>query len=296
MTYVYSLIGERLVSSLTKADIVTVLEPIWQSKNETANRLRGRIETILDYAKAMEYREGDNPAAWKGTLEPILGKIKRDIHAQPSLPYPEVNTFIQDLRNRKGISPRALEFTILTATRSGEVFGATWDEINLTEKIWTIPKARMKAGKEHRVPLSDAAIRLLQALPRIVDTPYLFSAPRGGKLSDMALTTLIKKMHDSAVKAGKTGYLDPKRNRIITTHGFRSTFRDWAADETHYPREVCEQALTHKLSDSAEATYLHSDFLVKRNLSDAGVGGSFVRRHRSTDKTAYLNHLHPDHF
>ena len=262
-TYAYPTIGERIVGTITKADVVAVLEPIWQTKNETANRLRGRIETILDYAKAMEYREGDNPAAWKGALEPILGKVNREVKAQPSLPYREIGAFMAELRKREGVSPRALEFAILTATRSGEVFGATWDEIDLKAKLWTIPKERMKADKEHRVPLSDEAVKLLEALPRIVGNPYVFPAPRGGKLSDMALTTLLRRMDETECEAGRTGFKDPKRNKVATTHGFRSTFRDWAADETHCPRQVCEHALVHKLLDSVEVVYLRTDFLAK---------------------------------
>lgn len=263
-TYVYPTLGERIVGTITKADVVSVLEPIWHTKNETANRLRGRIEVILDYAKAMEYRTGDNPAEWKGALEPILGKIKREVKSQPSLPYTEIGSFMAELRKRKGSSPRALEFVILTATRAGEVFGATWDEIDMQAKTWTIPKERMKAEKEHRVPLSDDVVVLLEALPRVVGNDYVFPAPRGGKLSDMALTTLIRRMHEAECKSGRKGFIDPKRNKIATTHGFRSTFRDWAADKTNYPREVCEHALAHKLPDSVEAAYLRSDFLAKR--------------------------------
>jgi integrase len=262
--YAYPILGDLIVSTISKADVIAVLEPIWQSKNETAKRLRGRIETILDYAKAMEYREGDNPAAWKSTLEPILGKIKRDVQSQPSLPYTEVSAFMAELRKRDGVSPSALEFVILTTTRAGEVFGATWDEIDLLSRTWRIPKERMKADKEHRVPLSDDAMKLLQTMPHIEGSSYIFSSTRGGKLSDMALTALIRRMHVTEQKAGRKGFIDPKRNKVVTTHGFRSTFRDWAADETHYPREVCEHALAHKLPDSVEAAYLRSDYLAKR--------------------------------
>jgi integrase len=265
-TYAFPIIGERAVGAITKADLISILEPIWQTKNETASRLRGRIEAILDYAKAMEYREGDNPAAWKGVLEPILGRVKQNKRSHPSLPYTEVGAFMVELRKRMGMSPRALEFAILTAARSGEVFGATWNEIDLQAKIWTIPKERMKANKEHRVPLSDDAVKLLQALPRIESDNCIFPAPRGGSLSDMALTTLIRRMHEAEQEAGRKGFIDPKQNKVVTTHGFRSTFRDWAADETLYPREVCEHALAHKLPDSVEAAYLRSDFLTKRIL------------------------------
>lgn len=262
--YVYPVIGDRTVSTITKADVVAVLEPIWQTKNETASRLRGRIETILDYAKAMEYREGDNPAAWKGTLEPILGKIKRDVKSQPSLPYTEIGAFMAELRKREGISPRALEFVILTAARAGEVFGATWEEIDLNNRVWIIPASRMKAEKEHWVPLSEQTLKLLHALPHIAGNSYVFPASRAGKLSDMALTMLIRKMHANEQKLDRKGFIDPRQNKVITTHGFRSTFRDWAGETTHHPREVIEHALAHQLRDKAEAAYARGTLFEKR--------------------------------
>lgn len=180
----------------------------------------------------MDYRQGDNPAAWKGALEPILGKVKQEIQRQPSLPYTEIQGFMAALCQREGISPRALEFAILTAVRSGEVFGATWNEIDWDKRTWIIPKERMKAGREHKVPLSDDAFYLLQQLPRIKDNPYIFPAPCAGKLSDMALTVVIRRLHTAELEAGRKGFLDPKQDRVVTTHGFRSTFRDWAADQT----------------------------------------------------------------
>lgn len=264
-TYAFPTIGDRIVSTISKADVISILEPIWHTKNETANRLRGRIEVILDYAKAMEYREGDNPAAWKGTLEPILGKVKREINPQPSLSYLEAHLFMIELHKRNGISARALEFAILTAARSGEVLGATWDEIDFRTQIWTIPKSRMKAEKEHRIPLSEKAMALLALLKSTtLGSTYIFPAPKGGKLSDMSLTTLIRRMHKDAQEQGQSGFIDYKQNKVVTTHGFRSTFRDWAAESTIFPREVCEHALAHKLPDSVEAAYLRSDFLAKR--------------------------------
>jgi integrase len=265
-TYAYPVIGDKNVDDITRVDIAAILEPIWQTKNQTASRVRGRMETVFDYAKAMEYRTGDNPAEWKGTLEPILGRIKHKPIAHPSLPYSELGTFMVALRKHVKIKARALEFIILTAARANEVFGATWEEVDLQEKIWTIPAERMKAGKEHRVPLSASALRLLQELPRIEGTRYLFPSPSNGKILAMALTTLIKNIHQSALDEGKKGFVDFKQKRIITTHGFRSTFRDWAAEQTHYPREVCEHALAHKLPDAVEAAYLRSDFLEKRRL------------------------------
>ena len=264
-TYIYPTLGNLTISTITKVDIAEVLKPIWVEKNETARRIRGRIETIFNYAKAMGYFEGDNPAEWKGNLEPILGNLKQESRPHPSLPYEQVAEFIQHLRQKKGISPKALEFTILTACRSGEIFGAKWQEIDFKNKVWIIPKERMKAEKEHRVPLSRGAINLLESI-RDFSQPqdFIFPAPRGSMLSDMSLTTLIKRMHEQKIKENSLGYIDPKQNRIITTHGFRSTFRDWSADKTDYPREVCEHVLAHKLPDEVEAAYLRGAYLEKR--------------------------------
>lgn len=265
-TYIYPTLGDRVIGSITKVDIAKVLEPIWAEKNETAKRLRGRIETIFDYAKAMEYFEGDNPAEWKANLEPILGNLKQVSRPHPSLPYDQVAEFVHHLRQKDGISPKALEFAILTACRSGEIFGATWQEIDFESKVWIIPKERMKADKEHRVPLSQEAITLLKSIKSYTQPQdFIFPAPRGGgMLSDMSLTALIKRMHEQKIKENGLGYIDPKQNRVITTHGFRSTFRDWSADKTDYPREVCEHVLAHKLPDEVEAAYLRGAYLEKR--------------------------------
>ena len=265
-TYIYPTLGDLIVGTITKVDIATVLEPIWIEKNETAKRIRGRIETIFDYAKAMGYFVGDNPAEWKGNLEPILGNLKQESRPHPSLPYEQVAGFIQHLGQKKGISPKALEFAILTACRSGEIFGAKWHEIDFKNKVWIIPKERMKAEKEHRVPLSQQAINLLESIqPYTQSHDFIFPAPRTGEmLSDMSLTTLIRRLHEQKFKENGIGYIDPKQNRIITTHGFRSTFRDWSADKTDYPREVCEHVLAHKLPDEVEAAYLRGAYLEKR--------------------------------
>ncbi len=264
-TYAYPKLGDRIISSITKADIAAVLEPIWVSKNETAQRVRGRLENIFNYAKAMDYFTGDNPAAWKGNLEPILGKAKREVKSLPSLPYSEASKFIQHLNTKGGIAAKALEFAILTACRSGEVFGATWNEINFDTQVWTIPKERMKAGKEHQVPLSDKALEILKSVEINKGLgEHIFIAPRGGMLSDMAITSLIRRMHAEQLEIDSIGYIDPKQNRVITTHGFRSTFRDWSADKTDYPREVCEHVLAHKLPDDVEAAYLRGAYLEKR--------------------------------
>ncbi|MEG2808277.1 MAG: site-specific integrase, partial [Acinetobacter sp.] len=191
---------------------------------------------------------------------------KQESRPHPSLPYEQVSEFIQHLRQKKGISPKALEFAILTACRSGEIFGATWQEIDFDSKVWIIPKERMKAEKEHRVPLSEPTIRLLKSIQAETQSQgYIFPAPRGGgMLSDMSLTALIKRMHEQKFKENGLGYIDPKQNRVITTHGFRSTFRDWSADKTDYPREVCEHVLAHKLPDEVEAAYLRGAYLEKR--------------------------------
>ncbi|MFC1395034.1 tyrosine-type recombinase/integrase [Acinetobacter junii] len=265
-TYIYPTLGNISIGSITKVDIAEALKPIWVEKNETARRIRGRIETIFDYAKAMGYFEGDNPAEWKGNLEPILGTLKQESRPHPSLPYEQVAEFIHHLRQKKGISPRALEFTILTACRSGEIFGAKWQEIDFKNKVWIIPKERMKADKEHRVPLSKEAITLLESIQEYSQPQdFIFPAPRSGEmLSDMSLTTLIKRMHEQKLKENGLGYIDLKQNRVITTHGFRSTFRDWSADKTDYPREVCEHVLAHKLPDEVEAAYLRGAYLEKR--------------------------------
>jgi integrase len=250
--YAFPIIGHLSVNQINKTHILEVLQPIWLEKNETASRLRGRIETILDYAKAKEFREGDNPAGWKGMLKPLLpepSKIqKRKHHA--ALPYVEISDFMKELSKRPGLSARALEFSILTVARSGEVRGATWDEIDFDNKIWIVPAERMKARKEHRVPLSTGAIKLLQELPRVAGGNLVFPGQQGKQMSDMTLTAVLKRMDRGD----------------LTQHGFRSTFRDWAGETTSFPREVIEHALAHKLKDQAEAAYQRGDLLQKRRL------------------------------
>ncbi len=249
-TYACPVIGNKAVSVITKMDLLAILEPIWLTKNETASRVRGRIETVMDYAKAKEYFEGDNPAAWKGVLKPLLpmpSKVQTKKH-YAALPYKDTGSFMAELRQRAGISARALEFSILTVARSGEIRGAEWCEIDLDAKMWVIPAGRMKAGKEHRVPLSETAVELLRALPRFADNNFVFPAPRGGQLSDMSLTAVLKRM-------GRNG---------VTQHGFRSTFREWAGETTSYQREVIEHALAHQLADKAEAAYQRGTLWPKR--------------------------------
>lgn len=257
-TYAFPKIGQLSVAAIDTGLVLSVLQQetgedkaqLWHAKTETASRLRGRLESILDWAAFRGYREGENPARWKGHLEhelPARSKVQKVEH-HAALPYAELGAFMVELRKREGLSARALEFAILTAARSGEVRGATWAEIDLPGRIWTVPDERMKAGKEHRVPLSDEAVKLLEALPRIVGNDYVFPAPRGGQLSDMALTAVLRRMDRGG----------------LTQHGFRSTFRDWAGETTAYPREVCEHALAHKLADGVEAAYQRGDLLAKR--------------------------------
>ena len=250
-TYATPIVGALPVAEVDTALVVKVLSPIWQGKTETATRLRGRIEKILDFATVSGHRQGENPARWRGHLDKLLAnpnKVARVKH-HPALPWQEMGALMAELRAREGIAARALEFSILTAARSGEVRGATWDEIDLTVGLWTIPAERMKAQKEHRVPLSKPVLTLLEAMPRF--GVLVFPGQRkGAGLSDMSLTAVLRRM---------------KRNEI-TVHGFRSTFRDWCSESVanSFPREVCEHALAHSLPDKVEAAYQRGDLLEKR--------------------------------
>ncbi|MGF6854349.1 tyrosine-type recombinase/integrase [Paraburkholderia sp. CI3] len=248
-TYAYPAIGDRSVGSITKHDIVSILEPIWRTKHVTASRLRGRIEAVMTYAKAHDYCSGDNPADWK-TLEPILGKPKREAEHHEALRYEEVGAFMVELRNQDGFVARALEFAILTAARADEVRGAMRNEIDFEAKVWKVPAGRMKGRVEHTVPLSDDAIALLKALPQIAGNDHLFPGARATVISTGAMWALLRSM----------GHAD------LTVHGFRSTFRDWAGETTAYPREVIEHAMAHKLKDKAEAAYARGTLLEKRRL------------------------------
>ncbi|MBL8360769.1 MAG: integrase arm-type DNA-binding domain-containing protein [Rubrivivax sp.] len=250
--YAYPVMGDLLVRDVQKEHVLAALRPIWTEKNETATRLRGRIELVLSYAMQAGYRpEGLNPARWRGGLDKLLpapAKVAKAEH-HPALPLGQVGAFMQRLRAAPGMGARALEFTILTAARSGEVRGATWAEIDLQDKVWSVPPSRMKAGNEHRVPLSTAAIALLEALPRIAGTDLVFPAPRGGQLSDMTLSAVLRRMEIPAVP-----------------HGFRSTFRDWAAERTTFPREAAEMALAHTIESKVEAAYRRGDLFEKRRV------------------------------
>lgn len=264
--YASPAIGGMLVSDITVHDIKRMLEPIWLTKTETATRVRGRVENVLDWAQVAGHRSGDNPARWKGNLDAVLpkpGKVAiSDNH--PALSLSDAPRWFAALQAREGASARALEFLVLTAARSGEVRGAVWDEVDFFARIWTIPASRMKAGKEHRVTLTDEAVALLKKMPRLNSSPYVFAAPREGELSDMSLSAVMRRMHKAEVDEGRVGYLDRQSGRPAVPHGLRSTFRVWVAEETEYPREMAEMALAHTVGNEVERAYLRSDMVEKR--------------------------------
>ena len=239
----------KLIRDITTEDVLQVLTPIWLTIPETAGRLRGRMEAVIDAAKARGLYEGGNPAVWRGHLKSLLPKqpnLTRGHHK--ALPYEDVPTFMERLRGQPGIAARALEFTILTAARTGEVLGATLDEIDPDRAVWTIPADRMKAGVVHRIPLSDVALAVPQDIRRQEHDRLVFPGGKPGKpLSNMAMATVLRRMQVDA-----------------TVHGFRSSFRDWAAGTTSVSREVCEQALAHAIPDKAEAAYRRGDLFNKR--------------------------------
>jgi integrase len=246
--YVYPIIGALPVQAVDTGMVLKALEPIWQAKTETASRIRGRIESILDYAKARGYRDGDNPARWRGHLDMLLArpaKIAPHEH-HVALPYNEIAAFMDELRRRNSTSARCLEFLILTAARTGEAIGATWNEIDLAAKVWTVPGKRMKGGREHRVPLSDRAVTILHDMQGRCESEYVFPGRYGG-MSNMALLAMLRGM-----------------GRALTAHGFRSTFRDWAAESTNFPSEVAEMARAHAIENKVEAAYRRGDLFEKR--------------------------------
>ncbi len=250
-TYAYPTIGKKHVRDVNKGDVHTILDAIWNTKNETAVRVRSRIELILNYAVQRELRpEGLNPARWRGNLDavfPKASKVSKTAHFA-ALPIDEMHGFMERLRQAEGTGARALELAILTATRSGDVRGATWGEIDLQRAVWTIPAGRMKADREHRCPLSERALELLEGLPRFEGTDLVFPGQRGDKpLSDMSLTAVLRRFKVP-----------------VTAHGFRSTFRDWCAERTATPSEVAEMALAHAVGDATEAAYRRGDLFEKR--------------------------------
>ena len=255
-TYAFPIIGERDVADIDTAAVLEVLTPIWKDKNETATRVRQRIEAVLSAAKVRGLRSGENPAAWKGHLDHLLAAIpkKMRVRHHPAIAWADLPPFMVDLRARTSTSARALEFTILAAARTGEVIGARWPEFDLDAAIWTIPGARMKAKIAHRVALSPRAVEILRGLPRRDDIDLVFYTVKADKpraLSSMAMLELLRGMRADD---------DP----VPTVHGFRSTFRDWAGETTAHPREIIEHALAHQLGDSTEAAYRRGDALERR--------------------------------
>ncbi len=270
-TYALPELGNMLVNEITVQDVLRVLQPIWQTKTETASRLRGRIEAVLSWATVAGHRSGDNPARWSGNLKELLpaaSKVAKEGN-HPALALDDAVRWFADLQRREGFGARAVEFVALTAARSGEVRGARWEEIDMDKALWIIPAERMKMGKEHRVPLSARAVALLEALPRLEGNGLVFPASRGGMLSDMTLSATMKRIHEAAVAAagGKdegAGYLDRRNKRPAVPHGLRSTFRDWVAERTTYPGEMAEVALAHQISNAVEAAYRRGDMVEKR--------------------------------
>jgi integrase len=268
-TYVYPVIGELPVAEVETAHVLTILEPIWKSRAETASRVRGRIESVLDNAKARGYRSGENPARWRGHIAQILparSRLTRGHHK--ALAYEALPAFVAALRARDAVAALALEFTILTAARSGEVIGATWGEVDLEKAIWTVPANRMKAAKEHRVPLSPRALQIL-GQTKVLESNWLFPGMTGNRLSGMAMAMLLRRMKVDA-----------------TPHGFRSAFRDWAAECTGYAHEVAEMALAHTIENKVERAYRRGDLFEKRRrlmddwaayCSSRGAAGGNVR-------------------
>ena len=249
-----SAIRAKRIDEIATEDVLRVLQPIWQTKQETAARIRGRLEKVFDAARAKGLRHGENPARWRGNLKELLpARRKLQRGHQPAMPWSYLPAFVGRLRSRPAISALALEFLILTAARAGEVYGATWDEINLDANLWTIPAERMKAGRAHRVPLTERALEILHELSVLRQSKpgaaYIFPGSRRGRpLSNMAFKQLL-------VRMGETSFVP---------HGFRSSFRDWCSDCTDFPREVAEAALAHAIPDVVERAYRRGDLLDRR--------------------------------
>jgi integrase len=255
-TYAGPIFGTLPVQTIDVGLVIKALEPIWSTKPETASRVRGRIESVLDWAKARGYRNGENPARWRGHLDHLLPartKVRTVVH-HAALPYREIGTFMASLREREALAARALEFVILTTARTNEVINARWDEIELQAKVWTVPGSRMKAGREHRVPLSDPAVGILKRMQEVRQNDHVFPGERRQTLSNMAFLMLLRRMDRAD----------------LTAHGFRASFRTWAAERTSYPREIAEAALAHVVGDATEQAYQRGDvFEKRRKLMDA---------------------------
>lgn len=288
-TYARPEIGRMLVHDIDVRDVLRVLEPIWHKKTETASRLRGRIEAVLAWATVAGHRVGDNPARWAGNLKELLPAPSKIANAgnHPALQIDDASQWFAALCKRKGMSNRALEFAALTATRSQEVRGARWDEVNIESGLWLIPASRMKMNREHRIPLSKEAVELLAGLPRLANNPLVFPASRGGELSDMSLSTAMRRLHIACVEEDGVGFIDRVNKRPAVPHGLRSTFRDWVAERTSYPGDMAEIALAHRVSNAVEAAYRRGDMLEKRRRMMAAWAEHLVSK-----ETPDLNVVH----
>jgi integrase len=278
-TYAYPVIGKLPVGDVDTALVEKVLRPVFERVPETARRLRSRIEMVLSWATVAGYRKGDNPARWKDHLSHVLPESNHGHKHWPALPYDQVGEFMFELRNREGLSPRALELTILTGVRTNEMLGAKWSEFDLKKKLWTVPRERTKgkAGKkyEHIVPLSNVAMAILTKLSEQRIGDYVFpGAKKGGPISNMAMAMIVRRMNEERSKAGLSKFIDPKEdNREIVPHGFRSTFSDWVGDRSNFDRETREFAIGHAITDKTVAAYRRGTAVEKRRkLMDAWAG------------------------
>ena len=274
-SYAVPYLGQMLVDDIKVQDVRRVLDPIWLTKTETAKRVRGRIEAVLSWATVAGHRSGDNPARWNGNLKelfPAPSKVAK-ISNHPALQIGDAPRWFAALHKREGMGARALELAALTASRSQEVRGARWSEFDLTAAIWAVPANRMKMDREHRVPLTDEVISLLNALPRSKGIDLVFPAPRGGMLSDMTLSAAMKRLHEADIQGNGIGFIDRVNGRPAVPHGLRSTFRDWVAERTHFPGDMAEVALAHKVGNAVEAAYRRGDMVEKRRTMMAAWAG-----------------------
>ncbi|MGJ8590181.1 MAG: tyrosine-type recombinase/integrase [Yoonia sp.] len=265
-TYAYPTIGNLAVNEVSKEAVLSVLAPIWVTKTETATRVRQRIERVLDWATAMGYRSGPNPALWKGNLQQLLpapAKIKNVVH-YPAIALDDVTRWFKILRTRDGVAAKAVEFLTLTASRSQEIRKARWDEISFETGVWNVPADHMKAKIAHRVLLSKAALELLQKTPRFEGCSLVFPSPRNGEMSDATLAAVLKRIQKAEMSDGGLGFVDPVSRRPAVPHGLRSTFRDWAAEKTEHASDLAEIALAHEVGNEVQRAYRRGDMLERR--------------------------------
>lgn len=265
-SYALPVIGSTPVAKVALDDVLKVLQPIWLDKTETASRLRGRLENVLSWATVSGLREGENPARWKGNLDQLLpspNKI-RNSENWPAVRLSEVSGWYALVRARTGMATSALQLLTLTASRSQEIRKARWSEIDFDSAMWIVPAAHMKMNREHRVPLSQAALRLLRGLPRMQGSEMIFPSSKGDALSDMTISAVMRRINEAENQAGRLGFLDARTGRPAVPHGLRSTFRDWAAEMTDYPSDMAEIALAHRVGTKVEQAYRRSDMIEKR--------------------------------